>query len=516
MQRKKNTLLNIIASLAKLALATLLSLVVSREILNHYGSSVNGVIATASQTTILLQILEGGFTTATLVALFKPFVAKEYDTFNRILSTTSSAFAKIALLTLLAGGAIAILYPLWLTRHGTTLAYWKCASIFGFITVSAALNFAFFQPRIIAFSVAQKEYVTQTSTMIFNTLSQLLMLLLVTMRADVVWLRAGVMVMLALNGVCICMLAKKEFPFLRLDIPNGGQKIRGTKDVIIGNVVSALYAAGPIFMIATVFGTAAASIYSVYYLFFSIISHTLFAIAVAPKNAFGQLLYDEKAPPGKFDTLYTAFETVIAGIGTIAYVTAFVVILPLLRVYTQKMSDSASYIEPFYALFFAALGFTQIIHIPSGLLMQISGRFRAIKMIQSVMLALMLIFGALGAAVGGLKGMLCGFLGANCILACCEITYSYRTLLKKKPFPLAARLGILFCLGLCIIFAESKFPIRKTIWGAVLAYSAVIAIVNTFLLGGATFFLMSKPARKQVLDLVNLLFKRSRRAEVAK
>ena len=490
MSRKKNTLLNIAASMTKLILVTLLSLFVSREILNYYGSSVNGVIATATQTTILLQILEGGFTTASLVALFKPFVQKDFDGFNRILSITASAFKKIAVFALLAGLLISVVYPLCMK---TSLEYWKCVLIFGMITVSAVLNFAFFQPRIIAFNVAQKEYVTQTVTLIFNTLSQLLMLGLVFLRRDVVWLRFSVMIMLAANGVCICLLAKREFPFLRLDVPCAGQKIRGTWDVMIGNVVAALYAAGPIFMIATIFGAVAASIYSVYHMFFAIISHTLFAIAIAPKSAFGQLMYDDNAGSReKFNDLFATFETAIIGIGTIAYMTAFVVVLPLLKLYTQKMSDAKSYISPFYALFFSLLGLTQIIHIPAGLLMQIGGRFKAIKKIQFVMLASMLAMGCAGAWLWGVRGMLCGIIAANCILACCEIGYAYKYILGGKLRSFLSKLLTIVSAGAALAAVETRFTPPLPTWISALGFAAAAAVLNALLIGLLAYILIPK------------------------
>jgi len=492
MSRKKKTLLNVVVSLVKLTLYTLLALPVSREIISYYGSSVNGVIATASQTTVLLQILEGGFTIATLVALFKPFVQKDFDKFNRLLSVTAAAFKKLAVIALTVGLSISIIYPCFINAD---LAYWKCVLIFFMITVSTVLNFAFFQPRIIAFFVAQKEYVVQSNTMAFNTLSQLTMLLLVLLHCDVLWLRFAVMLILAAKGVCICFLAKREFPFMRLDVPSEGEKIHGTGDVLIGNIITALYAAGPIFMIAVMFGTVAASVFSVYNMFFSLISNTMYVIAIAPKSAFGQLMYDGEGAAGrKFKDLFGAFETVVMGLQTISYATAFVVVLPLLALYTSKMSDSACYINPFYALCFSLLGFSQNIHVPAELLLQVGSRFKAIRNIQIVVLITMLVCGCVGAKLWGMQGMLCGIIVANCVRVSCEVFCAYRNILNKKLtlFLMKLVLMVLFGIGIAALEMQIKLPLPT--WGSALGFAAGVAALNALAVGVLAYVLIPRGA----------------------
>ena len=69
--RTKSTFLNAIVMITNTALLSFLALISTNLILKNYGSDYNGVVATANQFVNLILIVEGGFTTAINVALFK-------------------------------------------------------------------------------------------------------------------------------------------------------------------------------------------------------------------------------------------------------------------------------------------------------------------------------------------------------------------------------------------------------------------------------------------------------------
>ena len=200
--------MNILVFGTKYIVFSLLSFFVSQQILIVYGSSVNGVVAAATQIMALLFILEGGFTTATVTALYKPYVEQDYTEYNIIISTTCKAFRKIACLTLLIGLPVSFLYPLFLK---TELSYIKCSIIFGLICFTTAINFYFFQVRQIMFHVAQKEFIPQTIAMICTSVAQLLMVLVIFLKQDILIVRGVVALMLTISGISVCLLAKRFF-----------------------------------------------------------------------------------------------------------------------------------------------------------------------------------------------------------------------------------------------------------------------------------------------------------------
>ena len=480
MSRKKSTILNIIVSCTKLAVSSLLAIVVSQRILMCYGSSVNGVVATATQLVLLLQVLEGGFTTATLVALYQPYVRSDYADINAIISTTALAFRRIALIALSAGIIISVIYPCFLR---TSLSYGRCVVVFGLIVLTTVLNFAFFQSRQIMFAVAQKEYIPQTVTMVCITASQLLMLLLASLKVDIIWLRAGVALLLAINGILICLLARRYFPFLKLDVPSLSRKIKGTGDVVVSNIAAVLYSAGPMFLVATFMGASMASVYSVYYSLLSIVSHVLFFIVIAPKNAFGQLWHEGAAVREKFTDFFQTFETGIMVLAVGAYVTCAIAILPFMRLYTAKLPDAASYLNATYVLAFCLLNFSLVFHSSSSLLLEVCGRFRVIRKIQIIRLFVMLFLGCGGAYGYGIVGMLFGLLGANCVVVTWEIIYVYRHILQQSCLLFILKFTVLVSAGVVLFGLEWRWLPPMKSWEAVFLISGVTGLFNILMLG---------------------------------
>ena len=497
MSRKKSTILNIIVSCTKLAVSSLLAIVVSQRILMCYGSSVNGVVATATQLVLLLQVLEGGFTTATLVALYQPFVERDYDEFNQILATTSRAFKKIALLALGCGMVISVVYPVFLK---TDLAYGKCVVVFGLIVLTTVLNFAFFQPRQIMFAVAQKEYIPQTMTMICITASQLLMLVLIHFKLDILWLRFGVALLLAANGIWICALARKYFPFQNLNVRGPKRKINGTGDVVVSNIAMVIYKVSPMFLVATFFGAAMASVYSVYFSIFSIVNYMLFFITIAPKNAFGQLWHEGEGVREKFTDLFQTFETGILVLSVSAYATCAVAALPFMRLYTAKLPDADSYLNPVYVVAFCLLNLTQIFHISASLLLEICGRFKMIKRVQIARLVLMLAFGCGGVAVCGVAGMLLGLALANLMVALCEIVYAYRCILKQGIRLFVRKVVLLAAAGGILCWLELEWLPPLTSWHAVFLAAGAIGLLNLALTGVLSLLIIPEKIRGALFD----------------
>ncbi|MDD3187693.1 MAG: hypothetical protein PHD02_04430, partial [Bacilli bacterium] len=93
--KTKSSLLNAITMILQTGIISILSLVSTNLILTNYGSDFNGVVATANQIINLLLIVEGGFSLAINVALFKPYVNNDTKKIDAIMSASKKIFFKI-------------------------------------------------------------------------------------------------------------------------------------------------------------------------------------------------------------------------------------------------------------------------------------------------------------------------------------------------------------------------------------------------------------------------------------
>ncbi len=513
MSRKKATFLNLVVSVMRIGVSSLLALVVSQQILVRYGSSVNGVVATATQIVLLLQVLEGGFTTATLVALYRPFVERDYFEMNAVLSSTARSFRKIAGIALAVGIGLAVIYPLFLK---TEMPYGQRVVVFGLVVLTSVLNFAFFQSRQIMFAVAQKEYIPQTTAMICTTISQLLMLLLLCFDLSILWLRAGVFFLLLLNGIWVCLLARKIFPYWKIDLSLPRREIKGTGDVVWGNCAAILYKISPIFLIATFFGAVEASIYSVYYMFFSVIGSVLYAVTIAPKSAFGQLWHDKNIGRARFSGIFHNFETALLVLAATAYGTCAVFSIPLVRLYTAGLPDSADYQSSIYVVFFCVSNFLLAVHSVIDLMLQISGHFKIIKFAQSMRLLTLFLFGCGGGLCWGIHGLLIGLLISNFILLCCEIFCLYHIVLQERLRCFVKRCLALGLVGGALIAGELWLNISVAGWGQLLVVAAIVGVCNLTVMGGGGFMLVSAEDRKRFWKYLQNKWRGGNRFEVTK
>ena len=116
MSQKNNrsiySLLNAFSAICLTLVNGLLGIVVTRLVIEHFGSDFNGLNSTANQVVHVLMIVEGGFTTASNVALFAPCIAKDYDTVNGIMAATRKKFRQIGIMFFTVGTVIAIGYAM--------------------------------------------------------------------------------------------------------------------------------------------------------------------------------------------------------------------------------------------------------------------------------------------------------------------------------------------------------------------------------------------------------------------
>ena len=185
MQKTKSSILNAISMVFNTLIISVLGLVSTNIIIKNYGSDINGVVATANQIVTLLLILEGGFTIAINVALYKPFVKKNIKLINKILSTAKRVFLKIGILFFVFGVIISVIYPVFIKSD---LDYFTIFLIFLMVIVGSAYNLIFTIRYQIMFQVAQKEYIYTLLSIIINILSSLTTIVLAYCKVDILFI----------------------------------------------------------------------------------------------------------------------------------------------------------------------------------------------------------------------------------------------------------------------------------------------------------------------------------------
>ena len=110
--KNRVTLLNMISGLLLQVVALISGLIIPRIILKHFGSEINGVIASIEQFLSFISLAEGGLTGVLMAKLYHPLVYGENRELSTVLVTGRSFYRKVGLYFIIYSIGLAIVFPL--------------------------------------------------------------------------------------------------------------------------------------------------------------------------------------------------------------------------------------------------------------------------------------------------------------------------------------------------------------------------------------------------------------------
>lgn len=493
--KTKSSLLNAVAMVLQTGIISILSLVSTNLILNNYGSDFNGVVATANQFINLLLIVEGGFSLAINVALFKPYVENNKDRINAIMSASKKIFTKIGLIFLSIGVLLAIIYPMFIKSN---LDYFSIFLIFLMVISSTAYTLLFVTKSTILFQVAQKEYIYTFTGTLVNLLSSITTIILVYNRVDMLIVRGVLLLFSIINGSIILYLYKRLFKNVDTTVKPDYDAIKGTSDIMIQKLTSVVYLSAPLLFISTFISTKMGSVYAVYSSIYNIIKNFLSSMLAAPINGFGQLLSDKK-----YDYVYDKFKTyeyIVIMAESILISSVLIVIIPFITMYTRNVID-INYSNFTIALLLAIILFLEVIHSPAGNIINLSGNFKVARKIQTITcIVLVTLLSVLGYFYS-IYGILLATIITNIILASMEIYYTHYKIFKTDIKDFLKKLIVNLSIIIIIVLIGNKVLPSVNSYLSFLISGFVILIINM-----VVFYTINKLMFKEdVTKITNLI-----------
>lgn len=426
--RSQKSLINMITSVTQIGVNGLLGLILTRLILVRFGSDFNGLNATALQVINLLMVVEGGFTLASNVALFKPYINSDYGSMSRIITASRERFKKIGVIFFALGTIIALGYSLLVQ---TQLSYWIIFSIFIMIVIPNAFDFLYSMKYRLMIQAEQKEYVISLFNIASLSLGYILTIAAVRLGGHLLYIRFIPMICSILNSVCLGYYCRQNYRRIDLNLKPDASAIKGTRDVFVDKIAVALFDALPLFLLSAFpsAGTLTASVYAVYNSVFSIIKGALYQLTAAPRLSFGALIADSERE--KVYRVFLTYELVVFMAIAIIVSLTMILILPFVDTYTAGVSD-IGYHDQLTAFLFGVVCIMGSISIPCGQLIYMSGNFRTSKIIQMRACIVLVMLMVPGLIFWSIKGLLIGILLSRTILAVQEIRFIHKIYFKKK------------------------------------------------------------------------------------
>ncbi|MCI9388536.1 MAG: hypothetical protein HFH54_02490 [Lachnospiraceae bacterium] len=475
MEKTRNSLYNAISALLFTLTNGLLGIVVTRLVISKYGSDFNGLNSTANQIINVLLVFEGGFTLASNVALFTPLGNKDYKIANGVLNATKIKFKKIAVLFFGVGIAISVIYS-FLAK--TLLSQKFVFTVILMAVIPQAVNLYYTMTFRVLLQTQQKEYIISGFTALTIGAGHIVNIFLVTHNGEMWMVRFVTMIFALINCVLITEYAKRKNMFLDFSEEARLELIKGTNDVMIQKITGVIYTSWPIVFlsISSNGGTVLASVYAVYNNIFVMEKALLHGVIDAPRLSFGQLLTERK----KEDIweLFKQYEMLAIIFTFVAMTTVSGVIMPFIKLYTRGVND-ANYYDIIIATLMVLIGTMEMIHIPSGHLINMSGNFKVSKNFQIIACIVLITSMALLGAFFSVYGMLWALLIVAVLLAVFETGFIHTKFFNNKMFGFM-KLSISFLIvGVIIAVIEMRISMCIEGWGALFGCGVLFLTVNT-------------------------------------
>jgi len=426
MNKTKKTFFNTLATTIQMIVMQLISLLVSRKVLSVYGSDLNGVNAILSNVMDWIMLLEGGLTTASNVALFKPFVNKDYIQCNRILSATKKRFNQIGLLVFICGFGMAIVYPFFIN---TGIRQLDIFLMFTMMTMSTSFSVFYTRKYALMLNVSQSEYINTILGVAVSIVGNAAIFLVAYLGLNYLWIRVIYLAITVVNGLVVAIVVRQRYKFISFKEEPDFEAIKGTRDVVFQKLTGLLRTSAPLVFISMMVSAMYASVYSVYVFIYGFVRKIILMVVTATQSGIGQLIAERDT-----DSVYKVFR-VFEYTSTLAVFlmmsVAIPMTMPFIRFYTRNVTD-INYIDYWILVYMVVDISTQVLHVPSGIVINMSGKFKEDRNFQIVSITVLVVAVLTLGTIMGFYGLLIGIALSSLVLAVQEIHYTRSKIFKKS------------------------------------------------------------------------------------
>lgn len=475
--KSKISLLNAATALCMTLVNGLLGIVVTRLVIERFGSDFNGLNSTANQIVNVLLILEGGFTMASNVALFAPLTKGDYALVNGVLSATRSKFRRIGIVFMAVGCLIAVGYGF---AVNSALPTEFVATVIVMTVGPAAFNLFYATTYRVLLQTQQKEYVINIITICTIGLGHLCNIIMIQMGGPMWIVRFNTMACALLNSLLIAFYVKRKASFLDLHAKPRPDLIKGTNDVMVQRITGVIYNSAPIVFLSLspAGGTVLASVYAVYNNVFTMLKSLLHGVIDAPRLSFGQMLTEkdrDEVWPVFAQYEYAAFTAIFVLMSTCC-----ALIMPFIKLYMDGITD-ANYFDRTIAILMVLIAVVEMMHIPSGHLINMAGEFQISKRFQLISCVVLIIGMGVGGTLCGVYGMLIAILLVAILLAILEMGYIHAYFFTQKLGALMRLFLPISVVGMAACVIEFMISAKITGYISFIAYGIIFVCINSFI-----------------------------------
>lgn len=473
MSRTKKFLLNSFTTAFFQVIVMIAGFITPRIMLNSYGSEINGLISSLNQFIVYFNLVEAGLSGAAIYALYKPLAEKDYKAINGVVSAAKTFYLQSGYIFVSLTVGLACLYPLFVKSDSATpITVGLLVLILG---VNGSLEFVTLAKYRVLLTANQQTYIISIASVIEVVVNTLIIVILASLKVDIVVLRFVALFSIFIRSFLLMFYVKRKYKFINYnEVPNFNA-LNKRWDALYLQLLGAIQTGAPIVIITLVINNLKiVSVYAIYNMFIVGINGVLSIFISGLAASFGEIIAKDELKT--LQKAYSEFEFLYYSLITIVYGVTFVTIMPIIRFYTEGITD-INYNLPIFGFLFVLNGLLYNIKTPQGMLVNSAGLYKETRVQTTIQGLITIILGVVLTPFLGISGVLIGSIISNLYRDIDLMFFIPRNITQLTVKTTFKRI-LTICISLVIIC--SPFMILKYNPSSIFSLLAYILVVGIF------------------------------------
>ena len=401
------TKLNICVSVLHQIVTAVCGLIITRIILQSFGSQNNGLIQSVSQILGYTVLLEGGIGGVMRAALYKPLADNDLERITDIFQSGKSFFRKISLIFILFVVLLGCCIKLGINTDFDWLYLFVMVFILGTNTYFG--YYAAISHRLLLMA-DQKLYVIQLVQIISTGINLVLCIVSIHLGAGIHVVKLLTAGTAMLGPIFFCGYARKHYS-IAANTQRKAYRLPQQRDGVIHHLAYFVHRNTDVVLLSLFSNLENVSVYAVYHTVISVLEQLLASISSGIAGKIGE--HWARKEVDELNETINVYEVCNTALTFAVGVVCSILILPFVSIYTAGVTD-ANYSQPFFAALLICGSMVHCLMLPYSVTISAAGHYRETKpgAIGEVSINLLVSFilvrrlGLIGVAIGTLAAMI--------------------------------------------------------------------------------------------------------------
>lgn len=423
--RKKRILYNSICAIISEIVSIICGLILPRVILQHFGSSYNGLIASITTFISYIVLLKSGIGGVTRASLYKPLADKNDDEISGIVNATSNYMKKVAYIFLAFLFFYAVFYPFLVIDEFDWIFSSMLIVVIG---ISTFMQYYFVLAYQMLLKADQKEYIILILNIITTILNTIISVILIKLNFGILFIKFSSALVYVINPIFLSSYVKKHYNLNKKIAPNN-IALKQRWDSLAHAIAGFVHGNTDVVLLTIFTNTLEVSVYSVYNYITLAIRKGITAVTTGMEAAFGNII--AKGETKLLHKNFNIYEFIVFNITSIIISVTLVLCLPFVQLYTTGIKD-INYIRPLFSFLIIISEFFYCIRIPYEDIVRAFGHYRQTRNAAIVEPCLNIFFSLVFVKIYGMVGVAIGTLIAIVFRTLRYGVYVQRKLIKRN------------------------------------------------------------------------------------